>query len=542
MMTTTAFSLLASLALVWVVMTSSNRNGPMSFTSPDASGASVDNIELIPVVPTDPQRPDAATPAAESFAARVADDTQRQWRGLPPRDTTATASVTAAVDGRAVDSDPRRRRLLTVGEFGVQMPKMEFDHSDPLQYFTKKAGWAIAGFNDENLLDVTAEQCAMECMSRVWCASFDFHAKRASCSLASVVSTDVGREFKPVDGFTFYERDGDEHMALLYKLGYATRPSQTADNVGDADGDSDGHATGQGHSHNLLRNHDTINYVPNPPKKYKLVVGVLSARHHFARRELIRKTFFKYAEQYPDVLFRFVVGDKHCALAPQHRQTSWDCVPKKDIGGDGKRVPHAPRYIAKERLVDELLHEEAERFKDILLVDHVDVYRTLAAKLAKYYQWISQHLLFDFSLKVDDDTWVHVPNIMKDIDKVSTSGTWWSHFRTDWKVHGPGAGKWSEHDYTSKNYPSFGCGGGNIVTSDLASFVGGAVDDLLYYQGEDVSMGIWLAGVKMTRKENANFHVAKCRATEFTQPQMEPQKFLEYYANYEKCKNICNCT
>eukprot|EP01006_Ploeotia_vitrea_P026714 TRINITY_DN59674_c0_g1_i1.p1 TRINITY_DN59674_c0_g1~~TRINITY_DN59674_c0_g1_i1.p1 ORF type:complete len:290 (+),score=135.04 TRINITY_DN59674_c0_g1_i1:182-1051(+) len=289
-----------------------------------------------------------------------------------------------------------------------------------------------------------------------------------------------------------------------------------------------------------MHNHPTVNYVPKD-KKYKLLVGVLSARHHFQRRQLIRETYKKYEASYPNVLIRFVVGDKHCALAPNQRRTSWDCTLK--TGGDAAAPTgvDAVKFVVKERLIDEELHAEQEKYKDLVLVDHIDVYRTLAHKLAKWYEWAYENLDFDFALKVDDDTWVHVPNLMKDIVTVSTKMTWWSHFRTDWEVHRGTTGKWSEPDYTSKRYPSFGCGGGNILSRDLVGVIGNATDQLMYYQGEDVSVGIWLAGVKVNFQENMNFHRPKCDNAEFTQPQMDPADFRTYYNNYEKCKRICGC-
>ena len=63
--------------------------------------------------------------------------------------------------------------------------------------------------------------------------------------------------------------------------------------------------------------------------------------------------------------------------------------------------------------------------------------------------------------------------------------------RCDWARNEDG--KWAELEYTASNYPCFGGGGGNVLTHDLADWVGHNAMHLKDYQGEDVSMGIWLA-------------------------------------------------
>lgn len=75
----------------------------------------------------------------------------------------------------------------------------------------------------------------------------------------------------------------------------------------------------------------------------------------------------------------------------------------------------------------------------------------------------------------------------------STPTTWYGNFRAYWGVDR--FGKWAEYDYTSPAYPAFACGSGNVVSKDLSSWIAENVEHLKSYQGEDVSMGIWLAAV-----------------------------------------------
>ena len=79
---------------------------------------------------------------------------------------------------------------------------------------------------------------------------------------------------------------------------------------------------------------------------------------------------------------------------------------------------------------------------------------------------------------------------------MSQPQVWWGHFRNDWAVER--SGKWAEPDYTAAVYPSFACGAGNVLSRDLAALIGVNVDSLHSYQGEDVSLGIWLAAAHAT--------------------------------------------
>ena len=81
---------------------------------------------------------------------------------------------------------------------------------------------------------------------------------------------------------------------------------------------------------------------------------------------------------------------------------------------------------------EKLLQEEAVEHGDILLVDVVDVYRNIPAKMKSTYEWlvvmwfihvlfafiatvcrISRHIDFRYLLKTDDDCFVHIEQILK---------------------------------------------------------------------------------------------------------------------------------
>lgn len=92
-------------------------------------------------------------------------------------------------------------------------------------------------------------------------------------------------------------------------------------------------------------------------------------------------------------------------------------------------------------------------------------------------------------------------------------------------------GKWQELEYASPAYPAFACGSGYVVSRDLVQWLASNADKLKAYQvpgakncggvgassdecnvrnlawlqGEDVSMGIWMAAVGPQK-----YQVQKC--------------------------------
>ena len=223
---------------------------------------------------------------------------------------------------------------------------------------------------------------------------------------------------------------------------------------------------------------------------HRLLIGVLSARHHRRHRDTIRETWGSRLPSGVKVLF--AVGSTGC---PEEQRTQWAC-----------KLPH-PAPDAKEAKLSRELREEAERHGDVVLVDMVDTYRGLPQKLRLLYRHLRRHHRYDYVLKVDDDTYVNPERALRHIAaaEVPLEGAWFGHMRCDWGVNRDG--KWAEPDYTAGRYPCFGGGGGNVLTSDLAGWVGDNAGVLRDYQGEDVSMGIWLAAVKHRRIVDDHFHV-----------------------------------
>ena len=145
--------------------------------------------------------------------------------------------------------------------------------------------------------------------------------------------------------------------------------------------------------------------------------------------------------------------------------------------------------------LDAKLAEEKQEHGDLEIMDMVDSYRKLPLKLRLFYRRLAESYNYDFVMKIDDDTYVNVDRVLKLLqdDKVPLENTWYGHMRCNWERVTNNESKWHDDEYTAGRYPCFGGGGGNLLTHGLADWVGVNAPLLKDYQGEDISMGIWLA-------------------------------------------------
>ncbi|XP_047376559.1 UDP-GalNAc:beta-1,3-N-acetylgalactosaminyltransferase 2 isoform X3 [Sciurus carolinensis] len=152
---------------------------------------------------------------------------------------------------------------------------------------------------------------------------------------------------------------------------------------------------------------------------------------------------------------------------------------------------------------DALLTEESSVHGDIVFVDVVDTYRNVPAKLLNFYRWTVETTSFNLLLKTDDDCYIDLEAVFKRITQKNLEGPnfWWGNFRLNWAVDR--TGKWQELEYPSPAYPAFACGSGYVVSKDVVDWLASNSGRLKTYQGEDVSMGIWMAAIG-PRRHQAN--------------------------------------
>jgi len=230
------------------------------------------------------------------------------------------------------------------------------------------------------------------------------------------------------------------------------------------------------------RNQDTL---PTEPKistvsepSFNLVaVIVLSGRTNFERRQTIRET---WARGHSNVYF--VIGGSR---------------PSSSVGDEQNNNNNNDNDSQENRTaVTSKLFQEQERYRDMLDTIHPDTYRSLPYKLDYAITWIGKHERMkhvQWILKVDDDVVVRlnalvyhvlrkydasVPTVIGRIEPASTP------HRT---------GKWAEDPKMDlSTYPPWAYGStGYAVSRAVVDYVASQTS-LYYYQGEDVSLGLWL--------------------------------------------------
>lgn len=212
-----------------------------------------------------------------------------------------------------------------------------------------------------------------------------------------------------------------------------------------------------------------------------LLVGVLSRREY--DRAAIRNT---WGRGHDNVVF--VLG-ACCRVHPSQR-IPWTCRKKRDAERIA-RYEHEQAAVCAEQ--DESISAEAEKHGDIVFMAETDVYRHLPQKVKRFYSWGLENTEATWFLKADSDFYVRLDSLMVYLAKGGApSGPTVFGFITDgWGV--PRKGKWAEKTYRKRKYPKFPLGSaGHIVDRTVALFVSNNSASLFDYQGEDVSMGIWL--------------------------------------------------
>ena len=200
-----------------------------------------------------------------------------------------------------------------------------------------------------------------------------------------------------------------------------------------------------------------------------LVVVILSAPSNSEQRDVIRQTWLK--DEATDTHHYFVIGTG--SLSEDLNVT---------------------------------IQSEQKKFGDLLLLNHVyDSYEALTKKLLASLVYVHNNVRFRFMLKCDDDTYVQLTQLHKELKSVPfKQRLYWGFFdgRATPKKQGP----WKELDWVlCDHYLPYALGGGYILSSDLVTFVASNAKYLKLYNNEDVSMGVWLAALDVHRVHDPKF-------------------------------------
>lgn len=159
----------------------------------------------------------------------------------------------------------------------------------------------------------------------------------------------------------------------------------------------------------------------------------------------------------------------------------------------------------------EALNTEHRHNEDLLLLPYLkDSYGGLTKKLLESFKWIAQLRQFEFVLKVDDDSFVRLDALydeMVEKDRVNSEAQkklYWGYF--DGRAHVKRSGQWTESEwFLCDRYLPYALGGGYVLSHRLVDYVVANAPLLQHYKSEDVSLGVWLSPLAITRVHETRF-------------------------------------
>ncbi|PKA57405.1 putative beta-1,3-galactosyltransferase 19 [Apostasia shenzhenica] len=198
---------------------------------------------------------------------------------------------------------------------------------------------------------------------------------------------------------------------------------------------------------------------PLPDEPVDIFIGILSAGNHFAERMAVRKSWMESMRKTSNVVARFFV-----AL-------------------------HGRKEVNLE------LKKEAEYFGDIVIVPYMDSYDLVVLKTVAICEYGIRTVKARYIMKCDDDTFVRIESVMKEIQKVPIDRS--LYMGNINYYHRPlRHGKWAVtyEEWPEEVYPPYANGPGYLVSSDIANFILSEFEKhtLRLFKMEDVSMGMWV--------------------------------------------------
>ena len=211
-----------------------------------------------------------------------------------------------------------------------------------------------------------------------------------------------------------------------------------------------------------------------PSRNLHLVILILSSPGGVIRRNAIRGTWLhNYHSGMLKVTSRFLIGT--------------NTLLKEKIGN---------------------LTVEQNQFGDLLLLpDLKDSYSNLSRKVLRGLEWAYKTETFDFLVKTDDDSYVRIDQVAKNLQQMNCNERlYWGFFMGH--AHPEPTGKWAEHNwFNCPHYLPYAMGGGYVISSRVVSMMMRFSHRLKLYNNEDVTVGSWLAPLNLVRQHDIRFDV-----------------------------------
>lgn len=252
-----------------------------------------------------------------------------------------------------------------------------------------------------------------------------------------------------------------------------------------------------------------------------LMILIFSSPRNVKRREVIRDTWIKFI-----------------------RESSPD--------KQGARVRHlfvVGMFGLEKEVAASLLEEQATNNDMLMLSQLKDGYSWLTYKLKKSFSHLSAEYSFDYLLKVDDDSFVQL-NLLYDVlveqhAQLEHNGRrplYMGYFSGHATVKN--TGKWSErHWFLCDHYLPYALGGGYLLSRTLVDYVANNAELLENYRSEDVSLGVWLAALKVHRLHDVRFDTEwtsrGCIDSFLIQHKQTPEEMKTKYESISEGQGLC---
>ncbi|CAL9226242.1 unnamed protein product [Arabidopsis halleri] len=319
-----------------------------------------------------------------------------------------------------------------------------------------------------------------------------------------------------IDGF--HINVGGRHVSSFpYRPGFTIEDATGLAVTGDVDIHSV-HATSLSTSHPSFSPQKAIEFSsewkapPLPGTPFRLFMGVLSATNHFSERMAVRKTWM----QHPSIKSSDVVARFFVALNPRKE-------------------------------VNAMLKKEAEYFGDIVILPFMDRYELVVLKTIAICEFGVQNVTAPYIMKCDDDTFIRVDSILKQIDGVSPEK---SLYMGNLNLrHRPlRTGKWAVtwEEWPEAVYPPYANGPGYIISSNIAKYIvsQNSRHKLRLFKMEDVSMGLWVEKFNASMQPVEYSHSWKfcqygCTLNYYTAHYQSPSQMMCLWDNLLKGRAQC---
>jgi len=155
----------------------------------------------------------------------------------------------------------------------------------------------------------------------------------------------------------------------------------------------------------------------------------------------------------------------------------------------------------KDSSLESLIAKESATYHDIIRVPVVEDYFKLTIKTLEFFKWADSTYQTQWVFKCDDDSFVRVDKLLRDLQHRSSSslymGKMWTGTPVDRRI---------DSATPFSQYNTFAAGAGYAVSWDLVSYIVRHATDLHMYPAEDVAVGMWLAPLKMDVVDHPHFH------------------------------------